>query len=168
MALSGETKVFIGIGLATLAIFIGGIFFLSRNQQTSTDTEVVDVLSSCVVHGGSLGMHIHPILTIKLLGEEQKIPADIGVTPTCMRPVHTHDETGTLHLEYPRQTDVKLSEFFRVWGKTFSKEQILDQKVDENHEIKVTVNGQETTEFENLIMGDGDQIVIEYNEIENK
>lgn len=158
-----ENKIFAVLGLATLIIIVGGVVFLNQKQtNTNNNKEVFDVLSSCVVHGSTIGMHIHPYLTIKILGQEEKIPANIGVTPSCMRPVHTHDDTGSLHLEYPRKVDVKLSEFFRVWGKTFNKDQILDKKVDEKHEIRVTVNGELSSDFDNLMMKDGDRIVIEY------
>lgn len=110
-------------------------------------------------------MHIHPHLTIKILGQQQEIPANIGISSqTCMRPVHTHDNTGKLHLEFPTWTDVKLGEFFRVWNKPFSKNEILDYKVDEKHEIRVTKNGEPNYDFESLIMRDLDQIEIEYLE----
>ena len=41
--------------------------------------------------------HIHPHLTIKINGEEQNIPANIGSVP-CHLPLHTHDNDGVIHV----------------------------------------------------------------------
>ena len=147
-------------------ILLGGSFILLRPKTTEVPQipQETDITTTCVTHT-SLGMHIHPYLTIKILGQQQEIPANLGiVSESCMRPVHTHDNTGKVHLEYPKQIDIKLGEFFKVWGKPFSKEQLLDKNVDEKHEIKVTVNDQPNYDFENLIMKDLDKIVIEYIE----
>ncbi len=121
-------------------------------------------------------MHIHPQLSIILDGQPQAIPAGIGIEglsgdstheqasnqASCLHFLHTHDDTGKLHVESPLQTDYKLSDFFAVWGKDFSMDKILDKRVDETHRIRLMVNGQENTEFENLSLKDNDRIEILY------
>ena len=72
-----------------------------------------DPLDDCVQHG-RLGMHIHATLSMAVDGEPLKIPANIGVTSGCLRPLHTHDESGTIHIEHPRQVDFTLGDFLRV------------------------------------------------------
>lgn len=141
--------------LASLILLIGGVFFLSGDSK---DFNSLDI---CVQHTGG-GMHIHPHLTIFIKGEKQMIPSDIGVTPACMRPIHTHDETGALHLEFPRKRDVKLGEFFQVWGKQFKSGTIFDKVNGPDGNVKMFVNGQENTEFENYMMKDGDNIEIRF------
>ena len=125
---------------------------------------VYDPTKSCINHAGA-GMHIHPTLRIIVNGEVQEISANTGVSAGCMRPLHTHDATGRLHVEFPRQRNFILGEFFKVWGKNFSSSQILDYVVDANHVISVTVNGEESTEYENLIFKDADRIEIKYESI---
>lgn len=105
-------------------------------------------LASCVQHNG-VGMHIHPELTITVKGEKTEIPANTGIDSGCMRPIHTHDNSGKLHLEFKKSRDVKLSEFFEIWGKPFDW-----------RGAKMTVNGQENTEFGNYVMRDHDRIEI--------
>jgi hypothetical protein len=144
-----------GVIAGTLALIVG-MAFLGAKPRKPID----DVLTACVRHDG-LGMHIHPHLSIIIDGQQRAIPANIGITNTCMRPVHTHDETGTIHLEFPVEQDVRLSEFFRVWQQPFSRTEVLDRKVEEGDILKITVNGQETSELENLMMRDKEQIVIE-------
>jgi len=106
--------------------------------------------------------HIHPQVAILINGERQTIPSNVGITSTCMNPLHTHDATGTIHVESPVKLDFTLADFFAVWGKTFNQDQILDSKADDTHEITMTVNGKPSTEFENLVLKDDDLIVITY------
>lgn len=111
--------------------------------------------------------HIHPHLEILVDGQKQEIPADIGVEAKCMRSLHTHDNTGIIHVEAKVKKDFTLSDFFAVWNKHFDRNQILEYKADENHKIRITVNGNESQEYENLILQDKDEVVIHYETINN-
>ncbi len=109
--------------------------------------------------------HIHPHLRIMINGAEQTIPANTGISLSCMHPLHTHDTSGTIHVESPEQRDFTLGDFFAVWGKTFSKDQILDSVIDASHEIVMTVGGAPSDAYENLVFKDKQEIVIEYREM---
>lgn len=106
--------------------------------------------------------HIHPHLKIVVNGTEQIIPADIGINTLCMNALHTHDKTGLIHVESPAKKDFTLGDFFAVWNKEFNKNQILDYKTDDTHTITLTVNSQPVDSYENTIMNDKDDIIIEY------
>lgn len=106
--------------------------------------------------------HIHPHLQIIINGQQQDIPANIGITLACMHPIHTHDASGTLHVESPEPKDFTLADFFAVWGKTFTQNQIFDSAIDSSHIIKVTVNGSPVDTYENTVLRDKDQIVVSY------
>ncbi len=108
--------------------------------------------------------HIHPHLKISINGQEERIPKDIGIKPLCMNSLHTHDDSGTLHVESPEKRDFTLSDFFAVWNKIFNKDQILGYKVDEKYLIRETVNGKEVQTYENTILIDKDEIIIYYEE----
>ncbi len=124
------------------------------------------VLEYCIGgHTDALESHYHPYLTIVIDGEEIPIPAETGVEPGCMRMVHTHDDSGKLHIEKEdASVNITIGDFFSVWGKTFTGNQILDSKVDSTHEIVMSVDGVVNTEYENYIPSDGEQIIIEYRE----
>lgn len=124
-----------------------------------------------------LVMHIHPTLKININGQAQPIPANIGIegvgggdsshtqaqaTASCLHFLHTHDASGTLHVESPVAMDYHLSDFFAVWGQAFTHDQILDSKADDTHRVRMTVNGKDSTEFENLVLRDRDDIQIFY------
>jgi hypothetical protein len=106
--------------------------------------------------------HIHPYLEIMVNGRRQEIPANTGVTLGCMSALHTHDSTGKIHVESPERRDFTLGDFFAVWNKPFSKDQILDYTVDGTHVLTVTVNGKAIDTYENTILRDEDTIVISY------
>jgi len=146
--------------------FVGVIIFLviglGPQLWSSFQNRNVDPRERCVQHGEALSMHIHPNLEINIEGKPVEIPANIGITDTCMKPVHTHDTTGKIHIEYPGQHNFQLRDFFANWQQPFSSTQILDHTVDANHVLTMTVDGQPSTEFENLIMKDGQKIVITY------
>lgn len=109
-------------------------------------------------------LHWHPIIKIFVKGEEQLIPANIGIgaayagdpqfNPVMgMTEIHTHDDSGKIHLEMAgpvTKDEIKLGNFFRIWGQKFPGV------------VRVTVNGQEIKDFENYQMKDNDQIEINY------
>ena len=148
------TGAIIGITVLVFAVIIIGSVQGTKNFKPG---------AQCVQHSNSLSMHIHPVIEIYLEGEKAAIPANIGIDPTCMKAVHTHDESGTIHIESPQFNDFKLADFFENWGVPFTKDQILDKTVDDTHTISLTVDGQPSEDYENLIMRDGQQIVIRYD-----
>jgi hypothetical protein len=153
-------KQFLVIGgtiAATVALASGLAFFGARPKTPLTDEQI---RTACVQHGG-VGMHIHPYLAIKIDGEERKIPENIGIDGGCMHPIHTHDDTGVIHLEFPVTQDVSLAQFFDMWKQPLSREQILDRHMSAGDELRVTVKGTPTKELERVPLRDQDQIAIE-------
>ena len=146
-----------------IMIFIAVLFawgdIAARNKVSSETTR--DVAMSCTTDMATR-FHIHPHLEIKINGTDVAVPADIGISNTCMHPLHTHDATGTIHVESPVQKDFTLSDFFAVWNQPFSKDQILNNKADDTHTITMTVNDKPVDTFENTVLRDNDQIVISY------
>ena len=145
--------------LVPILAIAGFVWYLSKTTPANLDQG--GDLSACVQHG-SVGMHIHPHVSIFINGQAQKLPANIGVTPLCMRPIHTHDDSGTLHLEFKKIRAVKLGEFFQVWEKVFNENCIFDSCNEAGKKVKLFVNGVENTEFGNYIMKDKDLIEIKY------
>ena len=100
-------------------------------------------------------LHWHPELVIYVKGVKQEIPADIGIG-AVHQPIHTHDATGTLHLEFQglvRKHDITLGQFFKNWGRDM-------QSFGGN--VKMTVDGEENTEFENYVMQDKDKVELRF------
>ncbi len=101
------------------------------------------------------GLHWHPELAIFVKGEKQEIPTNIGIG-AVHNPMHTHDSSGVVHLEFQgivRKDDLKLGRFFEVWGKDF---------VEFGSSVKMTGSGEEKAELQNYILKDGDKIELRY------
>ncbi len=170
------------IAVIALAVIGGGIWLFLQDAQNPQATnpfanKTSRELALMCEPTEHLVMHIHPVMTIMVNGEKQEVPPNIGIEgvggnsvdhtqaqtqASCLHFLHTHDNTGTLHVESPVPMDYRLSDFFAVWDKTFTPEQILDFKASDTHRVKMTVNGQESTEYGDLILRDKDQIVISY------
>lgn len=142
-AQKNKIKKYAKITLWTMLIVL--IFGIGGWYMAKSGFFAYDPLDLCVQHTG-VGMHIHSHLKIFVKGEDRKIPANIGISSTCMRPIHTHDDSGTLHLEFPTQQDVALNSFFKIWEEKFNLEN-----------VKMKVNRENKVELQ-YIMRDGDKI----------
>lgn len=132
------------------ALVLGGIWYaVAHPAKLRTNREVA---LSCTTDMATQ-FHIHPRLSLSIKGVQQDVPANIGVKAGCMNPLHTHDASGTIHIESPEKRDFTVADFFAVWDKPFQKE---------NMTVKMFVNGKENTELENYVMQDKDEIEIRY------
>ena len=130
---------------------------------TSTSDEMHPLGSQCLTTH-DVEMHFHPYLTIIIDGDEFLIPQNTGIyTQTCpeaMHMTHTHDDTGKLHVENHTSEDVPLEVFFDVWGKHFDESGIFEHR---NGTTVMTVDGNISTDYQNLILADGQNIIITYS-----
>jgi len=85
--------------------------------------------------------HIHAHLDIFINGQPYTIPSQIGITDKCFYWLHTHDESGVIHIESPVAKDYTIGQFFNIWNKKFSNTQILDNIVNGKNTLNVYVNG---------------------------
>ncbi len=158
--MTGEQKVIGGIGLLTLVILVGGVFFLTKGSTSNSSVPQADIVAQN-------GLHWHPKLSIYIKGEKQALEDKIGLG-AVHQSFHTHTEdykNGVVHMEMQGVTtkdDTKLGNFFRTWGKEFNSTQIFDKKNGTEGTVKMTVNGKENTEFENYQMRDNDMMEIRY------
>lgn len=115
-----------------------------------------------------LAMHIHPHLKIIVNGHLVRIPAGIGLRANGALPMHTHTDSGIIHIESPQRRTFILADFFAIWGKTFNRQQILNFRADPRHGLSMTVNGHLSRAFGNDVLTDGQQIVIRYDAIPSR
>ncbi len=150
----------VGFIVVSVAVLFGIVFYQNKPFSSKTNREVA---LACTTEMATQ-FHIHPNLEIIVNGQKQEIPTNIGITGVCMNAIHTHDNTGKIHVESPQKRDFTLSDLFAVWKKTYSKDQILGFKIDNTHTIRETINGKDSQDYENTILRDNDQIIISYNE----
>jgi hypothetical protein len=110
-------------------------------------------------------LHIHQHLDLLIDGNPITVPAGIGIpTPeTFISPLHTHDETGIIHLESPTNQDFFLGQFFDVWGLRLSSICIGGYCEDNKHKLKIFVNGvQRSGDPRQITLAAHQEIVIDY------
>jgi hypothetical protein len=63
-------------------------------------------------------LHIHQHLDLFANGRHVTVPANIGIDSSgkFLAALHTHDNSGIMHVESPVVTSFTLGQFFGVWG----------------------------------------------------
>ena len=80
--------------------------------------------------------HIHSYITATLDGQPFEVPANIGIKDDCVRPLHTGEADGTIHITYVKPVKFTLSVFIKLWGLN------LDQ-----YNVKIFVKNPDDAEF---------------------
>ena len=154
-----EKKILSLIGIGSVILVIGAVFWLGKDSFTPVSEDQIITRT---------GLHWHPKLAIYLNGQKQELADGIGMGGTVHQRMHTHTEDfkeGVVHMEMQglvTKDDTQLGKFFQIWGKDFNSRKILDKEATAEGQIKMTVNGQGNTEFENYLMKEGDRIEIKY------
>ncbi|MBI3334226.1 hypothetical protein HYZ97_01960 [Candidatus Pacearchaeota archaeon] len=143
-------------GIVLILFVLGGYALFSSvpNCKTSPPSEI-DIGSH-----QNLALHIHADLEILIDGQKQLIPANIGTGKDFMRPLHTHDASGQIHIEGACARGFRLTEFFEVWGETLTNQCIFDTCTDSGI-LEMRVNGQ-PEQIDSYVMRDHDSIMITY------
>ncbi|MFN8035549.1 MAG: hypothetical protein U0V73_06415 [Acidimicrobiia bacterium] len=63
-----------------------------------------------------LEYHVHGHLDVFVDGERTPVPAAIGIGDASIAPLHTHDASGVVHIEAPREARFTLGQFLTEWG----------------------------------------------------
>jgi hypothetical protein len=137
------------------------------SSSSTTNAPVIgDISCDTMEH---FNTHIHAHLDIFISGKEFAIPSDIGIIPNkCIYWLHTHDDTGVIHIESPEEDrNFKLGEFFDIWRQKFSNSQIFDNTVGENgkNTLNVYINAKNVNtrnDYRQIPINAHDEIAIVY------
>ena len=138
------------VALIVVIIIVAVFVFLPK----TTAVPLPGYLDRCVT--GTLVYHSHPQVSITINGTSFTIPASVGAGG-CIRPLHTHDATGTLHVETDEDRDYTLGDFFLIWGNwennpqraIFNSTQIFGSHAVNGHTLTMTINGNASSLFQN-------------------
>ncbi len=136
-------------------------YFLWKEEHTINSTYWKNTTVTCVSHlHGYKNDHGSAKLTIKIDGMSQSIPEGIGISPECIADIHTHDNTGRLHLHLHENAErATLNDFFAV-----AETQI--ERAGYNY--IVTINGEDyTDQISTYELANKDEIVVTYTSIES-
>jgi hypothetical protein len=122
-----------------------------------------------------LFVHVHAHLDIFIDGHPTVVPAGIGIggdpnakvgtqngqrvaglsgecSKPCISPLHTHDDSGVLHVENDKERQIDLGQLFTEWGVRFNAD-CVGSYCAPDKPYKAYVNGQQFT-------GDASTIVL--------
>src|SRR4051812_3384870 len=106
-------KFFIFTIIAIISIVMLSFTSVIKNNSSnalSTTTTPIDGIRCESLEGSAF--HIHAKLDIFINGQNYTLPASIGITDDCLYWMHTHDESGIIHIESPIQKTFTLGQFF--------------------------------------------------------
>ncbi|MGH9975005.1 MAG: hypothetical protein ACRD8Z_04105 [Nitrososphaeraceae archaeon] len=144
---------------------IWGINFHGRNVEIIVDGKSVNDYNNHILKEDNKN-HLEVIID----GQSIQVPARIGIDPSLwkyhnldkygmqsmnmvmsgMAPLHTHDDSGTIHIETSVNRNYTLGEFLKIWGID------LDGKT-----VKASVDGKAITDLENQILKDAEGIIFD-------
>lgn len=140
--------------LGVIGVVIIGLLLLSQYLQKTTVSMWKDTSISCLPNGHeNLYQHIHQSLTIRINGELQPLPGNLGVAPGCMAEIHTHEGNDTIHVESTVPRTYVLNDFFTVYEEPLNKE---------GYTLVARVNGEVIDDPANVVLVDQQTIELEY------
>ncbi|MEY9967078.1 hypothetical protein ABIA33_005143 [Streptacidiphilus sp. MAP12-16] len=115
---------------------------LATTAHQATGEDIDGVVKSNSME--TLDYHIHSHLQIYVNGVQKSIPYGIGIMPpyslqnsgssafvssgSAFYYLHTHDETGVIHVESPTKREYTLGNFFDLWKQPLSSTQVGPDK----------------------------------------
>ena len=120
-------------------------------------------------------MDVHVQLSVEVEGTKVRVPTSIGLNGEevaggrmvsgFVSAIHTHDDTGLVHVHSPDVREYTLGQLFDVWGVTLTKERIGGYCVEEGHTLTVEANGEPVSgDPRALALADQQRISIEYGD----
>ena len=111
-----------------------------------------------------LVFHNHAHLDIFIDGQPYTVPSQVGIVPgKCIYWLHTHDDSGIIHIESPVTRNFTLGQFFDIWKKQFSNVQIFDKTANATNVMAVYLNGNKINReanYRDINIQEHDQIAI--------
>jgi hypothetical protein len=159
-----KIKRFIVIGLIAVAAIGIGLALASSKFLSSSNAsaQTIDGIQCNAVE--QLVFHNHAHLDIFIDGQPYTVPSEVGIIPgKCIYWLHTHDDSGVIHIESPVTRNFTLGQFFDIWKKQFSNVQIFDKTANATNVMAVYVNGNKINgeaNYRNIEIQEHDQIAI--------
>ncbi len=111
---------------------------------------------------GKEKVHHHALIHIYNDGLLIPVAPNIGIHKPAYSSVHTHDQTGVIHMESDIPHKFTIGDFFAIWGVRFGNASLGSLVNDGDKKVHVYVNGKPIADPVHYVMRDQDNIVVGY------
>ena len=111
---------------------------------------------------GKEKVHHHALMHIYNDGLLIPVAPNIGIHKPAYSSLHTHDQTGVIHMESDVPHKFTIGDFFAIWGVRFGKASLGNLVNDGDKQVRVYVNGTRVADPVHYVMKDEDNIVVGY------
>lgn len=173
-----KRNVQLALFIVIVAILVGlGYYSVRLYQETGAEQQG---FVTCNEERCEKSIHIHADIDVSICGEKYDFPKNKG----SVTEQHTHAELNYMHVHFTFEVDpethepldttlLELGNFFKNMEMPFSSNPATlgdytvsdacpNGKVLTQDDLKMTVNGEENTEFEHYVWQDGDDIRITF------
>jgi hypothetical protein len=156
--------VIIGISISIAIAFSIALYYYTRGPSPTYATRTIDGIECNTMEQAAF--HIHAHLDIFINGKPTTVPAQIGINSDarCLYWLHTHDDSGVIHIEAPVKREFTIGNFFDIWGKVFNNTHLFDEK-DKGNILSLYVNGNKVptnVDYRSMNLNAHDEIAIVY------
>jgi uncharacterized C2H2 Zn-finger protein len=160
-----SSKLIAIIGAGVLITIIGGIGIYSAMAPHASLPGIPTIDGIACNSMEQSVFHIHAHMDIFINGVYFIVPSQIGIPGNCFYWLHTHDNSGIIHIEAPMHRDFTLGQFFDIWNKKINNNQIFNYVANANNPLNVHVNGTKVpdgTNYRDIKLNAHDEIAIVY------
>lgn len=160
--------IFLGASITIAAMALDMSYSIGEEVLSSTPNMTrVDGISCEPIEFSMF--HIHAHLDIFIDGKPFKVPSQIGIDPEgrCLYWLHTHDDSGIIHIESPVERQFTIGNFIDIWNRTFNNTQLFD--TNPTIALSMFVNGVKVptdTDLRNVNIHAHDEIALVFGPIQ--
>ena len=146
---------------------------ISKNGINNVTKPIGGIQCDKIEH---LVFHNHTKLVVKIQNKTQTIPGGLGILPNnCIFWLHTHDESGIIHIESPLKQTYTLGQFLAIW-KAFDSSSFVNNlsAVSSNNTINIFNNGTavdvdpSSIDFNTIPLKDKSMITVDIRNVSKK
>jgi hypothetical protein len=148
----GSSRSWVPVTIAVALVVFAGIALIhyfrasatvTTPQQIAAGTPASDapIIDGIPCSAEDITYHVHAFLEIYDRGQQIPVPANTGIVDnTCLYWLHTHDNSGEIHIEEPKQTRLSLGNFFDIWHQPLSKTQVATAHTSFSTSMRISVD----------------------------
>ena len=133
-------------------------------NATNTTNDNLEIDGIECVRAEQFAFHIHTKFNITIDNKSYPVPAGIGIIPdNCIYWLHTHDNSGIVHIESPIKKAFTLGQFLHIWNRFNSSDTVIQNITNNSVDgtVVVNINGTQinnNTDYRNIELKDQDVI----------